>query len=409
MISKSTARKLAQAGQLMGPAFTVGSGCDATAAVVQKLGYVQLDTIAVVERAHHHVLWTRFPGYSPSHLNTLQAEEKRVFEYWGHAAAVLPMEDFRYTLPRKRSLGTSESAWMRRRKEQAGHLLEPVLQRIRREGPLTSSDFKTEPGEAGGWWNWKPAKVALEILFWQGDLMVTARRNFQKVYDLTERVLPAWVDQSMPSDEEYGRFLVRRALRAYGLAQEKELLKHLHSGVGSPAKQQLKRMLAEGAVVELEVEGEGQPYYMLKGALEQLGTASETPPQAWLLSPFDNLIIQRERTAKLYGFDYALECYLPKEKRRYGYFVLPVLYGDRFVARLDAKAERKKETLHLRGFWLEEGVPDAGDMWQAIATALAAYARFNRCKRIRLDASIADGTASRLAVAIQNEEVELIR
>lgn len=409
MLTLSTARKLVQHCQQIGQPQPPQSDCETTANLLRQLGYVQLDSIAVVERAHHHTLWTRQLNYAPANLHVLQAEERRIFEYWGHAASLLPMEDFRYTLPRKRSLATSESAWMRHRKQQAGHLLAPVLERIRREGPLVSSDFKSEPGEGGGWWNWKPAKIALEILFWQGDLMVSERRNFQKVYDLTERVLPDWVDQTMPTDEEYGRFLILRGLKAYGLAQEKELLNHLHSGVGTPAKQALGALLTEGKVVETGVEGIDEPYYILPEVLEQCDALPESAKHAWLLSPFDNLIIQRARTARLYGFDYALECYLPKEKRRYGYFSLPLLYGDRFVARLDARADRKNETMILRTFWMEEDVPDDAAMWQAIARVLVDYTHFNQCKRIALDGTIEKLPAQRLAAGVQDAGLDIIR
>ncbi len=162
--------------------------------MVEKLGYVQIDTINVLNRAHHHTLWTALPHYESQDLHRAQAEEKRIFEYWGHAMSYLPMHDYAIPSPYKQHFSSPYGHWARERLERYGHIMEPTLQRIREEGPLASKDFLSEETDrkAGTWWDWRPVKMALELLFWQGKLMVAERRNFQKVFDLPDRVLPDW-------------------------------------------------------------------------------------------------------------------------------------------------------------------------------------------------------------------------
>ena len=187
--------------------------------VIEKLGYIQVDTLAVVQRAHHHTLWTRCPDYKPEFLHQLQTEDKKAFEYWGHAASYLSMCDFRYYLPLKKSYYDPYGKWEKARLEKYGYMVKPVLERIRQEGPLGSKDFKSPKGtKAGNWWNWRPTKVALELLFWRGDLMIKERRNFQRIYEMADRFLSDGVDTTMPGDEEVAQFCIQRALNAHGIA-----------------------------------------------------------------------------------------------------------------------------------------------------------------------------------------------
>ena len=222
-LSLRSARRIAFRAQLLDGKGRFPSGKKGVARTIEKLGYVQIDTISVIERAHHHTLWTRRQDYDPRMLHELQAVDRRVFEYWGHAASYLPISDYRYYLPLKRDYRNPRSKWTRQMLEKHGHLMDSVLERIRVEGPLGSRDFEPPPGiKRGTWWDWKPRKTALELLFWRGDLMVRERRNFQRLYDLTERVLPPETDTRIPDEDELGRFLVRRALSAHGVARERE-------------------------------------------------------------------------------------------------------------------------------------------------------------------------------------------
>jgi uncharacterized protein YcaQ len=387
IISLASARRVALHTQLLDGRASLPNGKEGVAQTIERLGYVQIDTIAVIRRAHHHTLWTRRPDYAPEMLHELQARDRRVFEYWGHAASYLPMSEYRYYLPRMRSFGAPRGKWERDRLERCGHLMEPVLERIREEGPLTSKDFAPPPGtKRGQWWDWKPAKVALELLFGKGDLMITERRNFQRVYDLTERVLSTDVDTSVPDEDELGRFLVRRALAAYGVAQEREIRDHIHAAERETISKSLADLVDAGQVIPVEIEGtEGAQDYALPEVLEKSAQIDQHPGRVVLLSPFDNLIIQRARMRRLFGYDYSLECYQPAAKRQYGYFVLPILWSEQLVGRLDPKADRKRKTLIVRGLFFEPEFADFDAFLPVLAQRLSDFARFNQCESVELE------------------------
>jgi uncharacterized protein YcaQ len=378
-ISLTQARRVALHAQLLDGQTQLPAGKQGVLQAIEKLGYVQIDTIAVIQRAHHHTLWTRCPDYAPAMLHELQAQDRRVFEYWAHAASYVHMCDYCYYLPRMRQAFDPYSKWERGRLEQFGHLMEPALERIRQEGPLGSKDFVTGSTQ-GTPRERNPSKVALEMLFARGQLMVTERRGFQKIYDLTERVLPADVDTRVPDDDELGQFFVRRALAAYGVAQEREIHNHIEAADKKTLSTALRDLVDDGQVIPVQVRA--ADYYALPDSLAQAGQLQAAPPRVSLLSPFDNLIIQRERMARLFGFDYALECYVTPAKRKYGYFVLPILWGERLVGRLDPKAERKKKTLVIRNLVLEPGFEAGDDFLPAFYDALKACARFNGCEKI---------------------------
>jgi len=389
-ISLEGARRMALHAQLVDGSTRLPPGKEGVAQAVERLGYVQIDTIAVIQRAHHHTLWTRQPDYSPHMLHELQAVDRRVFEYWGHAASYLPMSDYRFYLPRMRSYDDPNHKWIRNQYQEHDRLFDHVLERIQAEGPLGSKDFKPPPGmETGAWWNWKPAKVVLELLFWRGDLMITERRNFQRVYDLTERVLPEDVDTRLPDDGELGAFLVRRAISANGLAQEKEIWEHIHAAERQVISKSLADLVDAGQVVPIRVESQdGIDYYVLPEMLDNISKAAEIPARVLLLSPFDNLVIQRSRIKDLFGFDYSLECYTPAIKRVYGYFSLPILWGERLVGRLDPKADRKSKTLIIRSLHFEPGFNPSDAFWFAFTNHLAEFASFNGCEKIELEQTI---------------------
>ena len=373
--------------QLLDGYAALPDGKEGVAQTIESLGYVQIDTIAVVERAHHHTLWTRYRDYDPDMLHKLQAQDRRVFEYWGHAASYLPMSDYRFYLPRMRSFNAPVTSWEKYFIEKHEHLTGPILERIQQEGPLSSKDFKPPPGKRRGeWWDWKPAKGALEVLFWRGELMVTKRRNFQRVYDLTERVLPEDVDTRYPDDDELGRFLVRRALSAYGIAREKEIREHIHASHKEVISRSLVDMLDAGEVIPVDIEGlDSADYYALPELIEQTARLERLDPHVRLLSPFDNLVIQRERIKHLFGFDYTLECYLPAAKRKYGYYSLPILWGEQFIGRLDPKAERKKKVLTVRNLVFEPQFEVNDEFLAEFAHALTLFMHFNQCESVEIE------------------------
>ena len=270
-----------------------------------------------------------------------------------------------------------------------------VMGRIREEGALGSSDFEAPADfEGGTWWNWKPAKRALDVLFTCGLLMVSERRNFQRRYDLPERVLPAGVDTREPSAEEVRRFRILGALRAHGLLAQVDMRRpvrvraHLQGTLGCDGGGRRDRVRSN--------RGAGRhaslcPARGTAAAAESVADTDGYADAVHLLSPFDNLIIDRDRLARLFGFEFSIECYLPAAKRRYGYFNLPILWGDRFAGRLDPKADRQARVLRVRGLSMEPDFVGEDRIYPLLAERLWHYAAFNGCDEVALEAEDAPG------------------
>ena len=364
-LSVTQARRLALAA---GAGFhrPAGRGPAAVSELVERIGYVQIDTISVVERAHHHILATRLPSYRQEWL-----DRAAVFEYWAHAAAYLPWCDFRYTLPRKERIRANGHDWFRAERGEA----ERVLARIRSEGPLMARHFAA-PGERAGWWDWKPAKRALEYLFMAGELMVV-RQGFQKVFDLSERVLPPGIDTRSPTPRELAAWYVERTLDAWGLAARDEFAyqrKEHTQGIDAL----LRDGEEEGRLLRVAIEGLPKtPYWVRRADLERIDTLAAVDRRLRILSPFDPLLIHRKRMRRLFGFDFAIECYLPAAKRRFGYFALPLLQGTAFVGLLDAKADRDAGTLIVRQLRYDGPAQQRAGFDRALGRALVDFARAN--------------------------------
>ncbi len=362
------------------------------AKLVEQLGYVQIDTLAVVQRSHHLTMWARLPRYQPKILDDLQAKERKIFEYWTHAMSYVPMADYRYYLPRMRNFKKPTHKWVLAKLDPCKQYLKPVLQRIREEGPLGAKDFEKPKGKNGSWWDWKPAKMALEFLVWRGDLMVAYRQNFHKRYDLTERVLPAGTDTRMPSPQEVGQFIVRRAIKSMGVMSEPDLCAYLQPGnardsdfhaVDRKTLLTVLRQLVEAEeIIPVQIEPDPKRTYYVQRAGLTRPKGKKKEKQLFLLSPFDNLIIQRERCRRIFGFDYALECYVPALKRKVGYFVMPILWDNQLVGRLDPKADRKTGTLHILNLVLEPGFKDLDAFLPALAKKLCDFSEFNGCQQV---------------------------
>ena len=374
-LSIQQARKLVLLSQKLPPVKQTGSTTAATLSAIEHLGYIQIDTISAIQRAHHHTLWNRNPRYLPSQLDKLLSG-KQVFEYWSHAAAYLPMRDYRHSLPRKQAIKNGDlSHWY----ERDAALMRTVLERIRAEGPLMAKDFD-HAGKKSGEWKSKPAKRALEYLFMQGDLMIARRINFHKVYDLTERVLPVGIDITPPDSEESTRFLIVRYLQANGLGLPSEIA-YLLKNTKPLISNTLQEMVLSGEV--LQVSAGDKNYYALPASLELLNKPLARS-KLKILSPFDNLVIQRGRIKALFGFDYLLECYVPASKRQYGYFSLPILWDGKLVARMDCKTERKKSLLHIHHLALEPELKKIDDFCLALYKELTAFLIFNNCSNLKV-------------------------
>lgn len=369
-LSLEQARKLVLHSQKLPSGTQKGSVKNATLAAIEHLGYIQIDAISVIQRAHHHTLWNRNPKYKTSQLDQL-VNEKQVFEYWSHAAAYLPMRDFRYSLVRKQALATGElKHWFER--DEA--MQKKVLRRIELEGPLKAKDFE-HAGKKVGEWKSKPAKRALECLFMQGDLMIPRRENFQKVYELTERVLPEGLDVSIPSPEEYARHLITRFLQANGLGRPAEIA-YLLKGKKPLVTETLKDMVSNGEVLQLKVTE--KHFHALPDSMSLLSKPLARN-KLKILSPFDNLLIQRKRMQDLFGFDYLIECYVPAKKRKYGYFCLPILWRGELVARMDCKVDRAKSQLMIQHLALEPGILQPDAFFEALRKEIKRFMKFNSC------------------------------
>lgn len=373
-LSTDQARKLVLHSQQLPVVAQSGSALSATLAALEHLNYIQIDTISVIERAHHHTLWNRNPRYQNEHIDQLFAD-KTAFEYWSHAAAYLPMRDYRFSLPRKHAYKSGQQKHWYPRDDQ---LINYVRDRISAEGPLMAKDFK-HTGEKMGEWQTKPAKQALEYLFMQGDLMIPYRQSFHKVYELTERVLPEGIDASMPTEEEYARHLIQRFLTANGLAQAADFY-YLLKGVKPTLLRVLEQMLEHKELVSLRV-GEID-YYALPESLELLNKPLARN-KLKILSPFDNLLIQRQRMRDLFDYDYQIECYVPAAKRKHGYFSLPVLWDGRLAARMDCKADRKTKELRILNLHQEPWLKKVDEFEAALQTTLHDFMIFNGCETLK--------------------------
>ena len=375
-LSLEDARKIVVQSQQLPVTKQAGTDIDATLFAIEHLGYIQIDTISTIARAHHHTIWNRNQNYRKQHLIDLVAS-KDVFEYWSHAAAYLPIKDYRFTLPRKEAIKSGEQKhWYKKDIK----LMNSVLERIKNEGPLMAKDFDGK-GKKVGDWATKPAKQALENLYMEGKLMISSRVNFHKVYNITELVLPEGIDTSLPTQKEYFTFIITKYLKANGVGQAAEMA-YLLKNTKQHIITTLKAMVLNGDVLELKLHDIS--YYALPFVLEMLNNPLKKS-NLKILSPFDNLVIQRKRMQDIFNFNYLLECYVPKEKRKYGYFVLPILWNTDLVARVDCKADRSSGVLLIHHLFLEPSLKDVEDFAMALAQELKAFMLFNDCVKIKIE------------------------
>jgi uncharacterized protein YcaQ len=355
-----------------------GTGRVGALKAIRQLGYVQIDTISVVERAHHHVIYSRVPGFAPPMTNQL-LRDGEIFEYWAHAAAFLPMADFRFSLPYKHALRDGQIHWYKHRDVE---LMNELLARIRSDGPLRSRDLEDPDAKRAGWWDWKPAKRALEQLYMEGELMISDREGFQKTYDLTERVLPSNVDTTLPDIEEFAAHLLDQQLRSHAFVSMKGLTYlRRNAGLRSAVKALVDDRLAQRELEQGRLDS-GEIFIGAAGTLE--GPVPRVTNRLSILSPFDNSVIQRERLNALFQFPYQLECYLPEAKRRFGYFCLPLLYRDEFVGRMDCKAHRKTGQFEIKQLHFEHYQCHEDELLGAFAQTLKDFMQFQNCRSVSL-------------------------
>jgi uncharacterized protein YcaQ len=365
---------------------------------IRQMGVLQIDTIHVVARSPYLVLWSRLGDYPQAWLEqSLAAGE--LFEYWAHEACFVPIEDYglyRHRMLNPEAMGWKYSAnWMKERRAE----VDAVLEHIRVNGPTRSSDFERTDGQSGGWWSWKPEKRSLEVLFTTGALMIAARHNFQRIYDLAERVLPQWDDS---------RTLVLKAVKAMGCARGAWISDYFRT---RPPRLDPETLVGEGALLRAWVDDWDDPVYVHPdhaGLLESAAAGALSPSLTTILSPFDPVVWDRRRALELFGFDYRLECYTPADKRRYGYFTLPILRRGALAGRVDAKAHRREGVFELKSVILEPGARVSDRFTRDIAAALQRLANWHACPRIHITQATpaAFGPALRAALDAADTEKE---
>jgi uncharacterized protein YcaQ len=348
---------------------------------IRRMGALQIDTIHVVARSPYLVLFSRLGDYDPAWLDQHLAEG-RLFEYWSHAACFLPIED--YPLYRHRMSRENQRYFSNEWSEKHHDTIETILARIRSDGPVRSADFERTDGQKGTWWNWKAEKMALEYLHTSGELMIARRENFQRIYDLPERVLPGWDERPALPEEAAHDELAVRAVRALGAAPARWVPDYYRlPKTGMAAR--LERLAEAERLLRVAVEGWKDPAYLHPENLSLLEWAASGELFATyttLLSPFDPLVWDRARARELFGFDYTIECYTPEAKRRYGYFSLPILHEGVLVGRLDAKAHRKEGLFEVKSLHLEPGARPAEDLATAVAGAILSCAGWHGASQV---------------------------
>lgn len=317
------------------------------------MGLLQIDSVNVVERAHHLTLFSRLGEYN-NRLLWEGLERRRLFEYWGRMASICPIEDFPLYRHRMERYALGNGRWINYLNEKAPGYIESVYRQVAESGPLTVADLD-EPGQRSGpWWGWADGKVALEHLFAAGRVAVAFRRHFTRYYDIAERVIPPeYLEAPKLESGEARKRLILQAARALGVATAKDILDYnwIRQAEGKPA---LAALLAEGSLVQVEVEGWSVPAFF-----DPAMTIPRAVPTRALLNPFDTFMWNRNRLQRLFDFHYRIEIYVPQPQRVYGYYVFAFLLGNELVARVDLKADRKAGVLRVPGAFLEDGVDQA--------------------------------------------------
>jgi len=338
-------------------------GSEGLLALIRKLGFVQVDSIQWVERAHHMILASRWDGYRQKDLLRLIESDRALFENWTHDASVIPVEFFPVWKRRfEREMARLSRRWADWHGNDYRDDLDHVLAYAAENGPITSremSDQRDPTGAAGEgeWWNWKPSKTALEYHWRTGGLCICHRRGFQKAYDLTERVIPAAFRENVVSPGDYIDWSCREALRRLGFGTAGEIAGYWGNITASEAKTWCETHLGRD-IVEARVHGDGpaRKLYAPADIEPRLGEIPRPSDRLRILSPFDPVIRDRKRLKHLFGFDYRIEIFVPAPQRTYGYYIFPLLEGERMIGRLDMKAERADDVLSLTALWPEPGI-----------------------------------------------------
>jgi uncharacterized protein YcaQ len=370
--------------------------------VVRDLGCVQLDPISAVARSHLLVMWSRLGPYNTAELDSLIYESRHLFEYWAHAASIVLTEDYPIHSIMMRRYREDESQWLnvvRGWMEGSKALYSQILQRIEAEGALPSRSFEDNAAAdwySSGWTNGRNVGRMLDFMWTRGDIMVAGRSGLQKLWDLSERVLPDWTPREELAQHEVVYRAAQKAIRALGVARPGDIKLHYTRDRYPDLENVLKKLQAEGCIEQVRIVQDGSewpgPWYIHSedtALLDRLDR--QWQPRTTLLSPFDNLICDRARTERLFGFNFRIEIYVPKEQRKYGYYVLPILHGDRLIGRIDPTMNRKKKQLEINAVYAEPDAPLTTEVGVSIRQSIEELAAFLGAHTITITQRVPQG------------------
>ncbi len=387
ILSNLAARHLFLHHHLLGEAPSGTGRGDDLAGLLDDLGFVQLDSVNTLARAHDLILWSRQNQYRPRALDHLLDRDRRVFEHWTHDASALPIAHF----PHWRKKFADDAAWLQSRwkewrRDDFMKQLDGVRRQITDYGACGSGDVGAgEKRGSGGWWDWHPSKTALEYLWRTGELSVVRRVNFRKIYDLTERVIPPEYLNARFHTEETVNWGCTMALDRLGFATSGELAAFFDLVKPAEAKAWCATALARGDIIEIDVEGHDgmlRRSFAQPDVLERAAKTAPPPNRVRLLSPFDPALRDRKRAERLFGFHYRIEIFVPEAKRQYGYYVFPVMEGARLIGRVDVKADRAKDTMRITGYWPEPGAPLGAGRQKRFEAEMGRVAKLAKCSQI---------------------------
>ncbi|MHA1156051.1 MAG: winged helix-turn-helix domain-containing protein [Candidatus Heimdallarchaeota archaeon] len=388
-ITRETAQKFIIEEQGLG----VSNSFENVLDVAKKIHNIQIDTISVVARSHDLILFNRLENYQEKEV-WKWLQEKKLFEFWSHAMCLMPFEEYPFYAWKMKYNQTSLPRYWNKWIEINQSVMDRVYLHVKKNGLTSSTDFKKEnPKKSEGWWDWKVEKMALECLFLQGKLLVAYRKNFQKTFDLTENVVPAHIDTEPMGDDLLPEYLTKTILSSIGIANEEELKTYLGE---APAKYLWKRnknaitdylqdCVKNDILVEIQIEEDEEKQYSLKENIpkfESIINKDVKNTKVKFLTPFDNIIRERNFPAKIWNYDYKIECYVPVPKRKFGYFALPILDGYQLIGRADLKVHRAKKILEIKALEFEDGISLTDARKERLVQGFNSFAKFNGCSTV---------------------------
>ena len=389
-ISKEQAQRFITDNQLLTNRYKVSNIVDVT----KRIHNVQIDTISVVARSHDLTIFNRLPKYQEKDV-WRAVKEKKLFEYWSHAICLLPIEEYPMYIWRMKYYEQNPESWWKKWITENQTVLADIYNYVKKNGPTCSSEFKREnKNKVIGWWNWKKEKSALEYLFYIGRLMIAYRKGFKRYYDLAENVLPASISSEPLPKENLAKRLVQIIFSSLGLASFEELKSYLGRGFvrilwnnnRKKMEEFLKECVETDLLVGVNITDVEQQHYVLTNQIRDLEETKNHGNQPMkFLSPFDNLVRERDYPKRLWNFEYKLEAYTPKPQRIYGYFSLPILDRHKIIGRTDAKVHRKEGKLEIKSLHFESAVRLDDELFQRLKEGLLKFADFQNCQEIQIN------------------------